>query len=496
MSKKVVIIGAGISGLVAGIYARLAGLEAEIYESHAIVGGNCTGWVRKGYHIDGCIQWLTGTKIGTGVNDIWQTCGALTKDSQIYYTDKLASTIYEGKTYHMYTDLDRMESEFLNISHRDKAAIKNLVRNIKQFQNLNAPIKKPFEQQNILQFLPLIWKLLVSGRPDKKSQSMTIAEYANEFKSPILRQLLSCIFPTVMPAYTLFYCLGIRTSGDGGWPMGGSMELVRRMQQRFEDLGGKINFNSAVDKVIINNGAATGIKLKNEGREVSSDYIISAVDADMLLKQLLDAKYADEYFDKRYADKENNLVLTGTYVSMGVAANLSEYPSNVYIRPKSPLRINNTVINDFNVKIFNFDPKFAQGNKTVMAVLLTEDEFDFWKAKKESSEQEYKAEKECIANWVMEGIASVFPELDGKFEMSDVATPLTFNRYCNSHRGAYMSFIPSGKVKKQIHKGVINGVKNLYIAGQYTFPAGGLPLAAIAGKFAVQRLLKAEKISV
>ena len=40
--KKVVIIGAGISGLTAGIYLQKAGIPTEIYEKNQIPGGQCT----------------------------------------------------------------------------------------------------------------------------------------------------------------------------------------------------------------------------------------------------------------------------------------------------------------------------------------------------------------------------------------------------------------------------------------------------------------------
>ncbi len=60
--KKVIIIGAGIAGLTCGVYARINGFETEIYELHTIPGGECTGWDRKGYHFDGCIHWLMGSK--------------------------------------------------------------------------------------------------------------------------------------------------------------------------------------------------------------------------------------------------------------------------------------------------------------------------------------------------------------------------------------------------------------------------------------------------
>ncbi|HCC52253.1 MAG TPA: hypothetical protein DEQ30_09525 [Porphyromonadaceae bacterium] len=493
MSKKVVVIGAGVSGLVAGIYSRLAGFDVDIFESHSIVGGNCTGWFRKGYYIDGCIQWLTGTKKGTGVHEIWQTCGALSGDTQIYNAEEIATTIYEGRTYHLYSDLRKTEQAFLAVSPDDKAEIRKLIKNIRCFQNLNAPIEKPFEDMNKWKLIPLLWKILRSGKPEKKTEYMTIAEYISEFKSPVIRQLLACVFPTVMPAYTLFYCLGIRSSGDGGWPAGGSLAFMERMQDRFEELGGNMHTNTTVDKIIIKENAAVGIGIKEDDREVLADYIISAVDADMLLSKLLEGKYPDEYFEERFAAPQDYLLLTGSYVSLGIAADLAKYPHNVYVRPEKPFRLNKTELKDFNVKIYNFDPELAKGEKTVMAVLLTEDEIDYWKALKEKSDHAYKAEKERLANWVTGGIVKVFPEIEAKIEMSNVATPLTFHRYCHSYRGTYMSFIPSGYVKKQVHKGVKDGIKNLYIAGQCTFPAGGLPLAAIAGKFAAQRIAKAEK---
>ncbi|MDR2775564.1 MAG: NAD(P)/FAD-dependent oxidoreductase [Tannerella sp.] len=492
-NRTVFVIGTGVSGLVAGIYVRLAGLDVEMFEAHSIVGGNCTGWNRQGFHIDGCIQWLTGTRPGTGVHDIWRTCRALGDDVSVYNTEKIASTVYEGKMYHLYSDLNRMECELLDISPGDKAAICKLIKDIRRFQHLNAPIDKPFEQANPLIFLPLIWKLIRSGKPDRKTEFMTINDYLREFESPVIRQLLSCVFPVVLPAYTLFYSLGIRTSGDGGWPVGGSLEFVKRMQRYFEYLGGKIHLGKTVDKIIVRDGKAAGIRLKGEDRELTADYIISAVDADMLLNRLLEARYPDKFFEKRFTESHNYMILTGTYVGLGVSADIGSYPHNIYIQPEKPLRINKTELSFFNVKVYNFDPKFVRDGKTVMTVLLTENEFDFWKSLKENSIREYNSEKERIAKWVTGGIVKVFPELEGKIEMSDVATPLTFNKYCNSYRGTYMSFIPYGSVKKQFHKGRIDGVKNLYVAGQCTFPAGGLPLAAISGKFAAQRLLSAER---
>lgn len=64
MAKKILIIGGGVAGLSAGIYARLNGFDALILEKHTIAGGVCTAWYRKGYRFDYSIQWLVGTREG------------------------------------------------------------------------------------------------------------------------------------------------------------------------------------------------------------------------------------------------------------------------------------------------------------------------------------------------------------------------------------------------------------------------------------------------
>ncbi len=45
--EKVIIIGAGIGGLTAAVYAAKCGFDTELYEQHSIVGGECTGWDKK-----------------------------------------------------------------------------------------------------------------------------------------------------------------------------------------------------------------------------------------------------------------------------------------------------------------------------------------------------------------------------------------------------------------------------------------------------------------
>ena len=61
--KKVAIIGGGVAGLSAGIYGQMKGYQCTVIEKNHIAGGNLTGWERRGYRIDNCMHWLTGTTL-------------------------------------------------------------------------------------------------------------------------------------------------------------------------------------------------------------------------------------------------------------------------------------------------------------------------------------------------------------------------------------------------------------------------------------------------
>lgn len=85
MSRHVIVIGAGIAGLTAGIYARRSGFEVTILEQHTIPGGMCTSWSRKGYLFEGAIHWMTGSSPKTELNELWRDTGALSDNVKVFY---------------------------------------------------------------------------------------------------------------------------------------------------------------------------------------------------------------------------------------------------------------------------------------------------------------------------------------------------------------------------------------------------------------------------
>ena len=58
---KVIIIGGGIAGLCAGVYARRCGYDVDLFEKHDRPGGLATSWRRGDYTFETCLHWLVGS---------------------------------------------------------------------------------------------------------------------------------------------------------------------------------------------------------------------------------------------------------------------------------------------------------------------------------------------------------------------------------------------------------------------------------------------------
>ena len=145
-----------------------------------------------------------------------------------------------------------------------------------------------------------------------------------------------------------------------------------------------------------------------------------------------------------------------------------------------------------SVKSYEYEESFAPEGKTVLQVnfIQFDEDYLYWKT---LSPQEYQAKKEETLLGAQERILEHFPELKGHMEVLDCWTPVTYNRYCNAYHGAYMSFVTKKGIKSFRVKGLVKGIKNLYIASQWIMAPGGLPVALTAGKFAIWRIRAQEK---
>lgn len=490
--NKVVIIGGGIAGLSAGIFARKNGFESLILEKNPTLGGECTGWDRQGYHIDGCIQWLVGTKEGTPVHELWKAVGAL-DGVEIYHPEEfMAFEQEDGVTVHLYRDLDRLKTSWLELAPQDEAAVLDFCKTIEQLQAYEMPVEKPKDLMSLPEKIKYMLSMKDVGILMQRFGRMSLREYANTFKHPALRELLSSFLPDGYSASSVFFALANFTKGQASLPYGGSKNFAQRMVQRYISLGGIIEAScEAVDLKL--DGNKVKAVISKEGKIFEGDYFITACDAQVLYRQLLKGKYQDSDFLKRYNNPTDYPLGSEIHIGIGYEGTMEDIPRTLRFAA-APFRINETSVKVLTITHYGYEPGFAPEGCTLITSSINQfhSDYDAWKALAKDSKS-YHREKLRIGEEVLRAIEIHFPQMKGKLTLLDVATPITYERYCNAYRGAFMSFLPAVNGKMMAHTGRVKGLHNIYLSGQWLQPPGGLPVALVTGKDTILRLCKIKK---
>jgi phytoene dehydrogenase-like protein len=324
-----------------------------------------------------------------------------------------------------------------------------------------------------------------------KQFQLPLSKYALRFKHPAIRQALISFLPENNSAYILPYNMGVISSGSGGRPQGGSRTLAFRMMKKYISTGGNLHLGKEVKSIQIQKGSSTGILL-SDGSTVTSDYVVPAMDIHMTLNNLLNGKYPNPKINQRDTDPLSYPALTCVYASFGIDADISEVPDNISFLGE-PYLFEGRERNLIPFRHYCYEPTFAPYGKSIGIIQLYAD-YDWWKNKHENLE-EYKNEKKRLSEVLCEALEKRFPQLKGKIIPLDVATPITYERYCGAWRGAWMTYGTTPYSKQMIQDGRIKGIDNLFMAGQWLMPPGGLTIAMLTGKWAIQRLCKKEKLS-
>ncbi|MBQ8427360.1 MAG: NAD(P)/FAD-dependent oxidoreductase [Clostridia bacterium] len=491
--KKVVVIGGGIAGLSAGIYLKANGYNVEILEKNAQIGGACTGWERKGFYIDGCIHWLTGVNPKDSLNVLWKETRALTDDTQIFYQNELTKYVYgDQQPLTVYADLEKLEKSLLEFAPEDKKQIKKLIKHIKVFQTVNPPCFKPVELMNLKDLLQVARAMLFKLPLLLKASKMSCKDLAKKFKNERLRDILEHFMAPNYNYMSMLYMLGHISAKDGGIPLGGSLAMSKRMEEYFIELGGVVTKNAEVDKIIVENDTAKGVRLKN-GTVLNSDWVVSTTPLEHCLKDLLNDKYHDKKFDFRLKNEKTYPIYTYTIAIIKCPTSVLEKSLAVNVRLDDKIKLDKDYDRiSFRNYAYDQTVKSQDGYSILQATVHGDDQmYYWWKDIKENGD--YKAMKKQVGEKFLELAKTVFPDAIDSLEVIDVVSPCTYERYLNSRHGSFQGFIHTSKGKALMQNGRLKGLKNFILGGQWIIRSGGLPPAVMSGRFSAQRICHSDK---
>ncbi len=483
-SKKIIVIGAGIAGLSCGCYLQMNGFQTEILEAGAVPGGLCAAWDRGPYVFDGCLRWLVGTHPTSAFHRIWKELGAIAGREIVIHDEFLRVEGMDGKVLSVPADLDKLSREFIRIAPEDAVLVHQLVRAARCCAPLEPPLEKPLELMSAFEKIRTGLRYLPMLPVISRWKNLPVIKYLAAYRNPFLREaLMAMAGDERVSALVLVMVLGWRSRKNVGYVAGGSRAFTQAIANRYAHLGGVVRYNARVTSVMVENGRAAGARC-SDGMVVPASAVVSCADGHTTIFKMLEGRFVDKniLFFYQTCDLFPALI----QVSLGINKTFMDAPRTLSLPFPRPLAVDNvTRHNRIEVTVFDAGSALCPEGKTVMTVRVSS-LCEFWSHLKDNDPGRYEAEKKRVLGEIVGILDRRFPGLARQIEFSDVATPATFARHTGNWRGSYEGWLPTPRILGRRPPRTLPGLEDFYMAGHWVEPGGGLPSAALSGRYVAQ----------
>jgi phytoene dehydrogenase-like protein len=495
LPMKVNIIGGGIAGLTAGCHLQLNGFDSEIFEAHAVPGGLCTSWKIGDYTVDGCLHWLVGSNPVDPVYKLWNELIDM-KSIRFYdYEEFFRVRGKDGKEIVGYTNLDRLYAELTSKAPEDIKLIDEFISSVRKLSRMKMRMDKAPELYSAwdkfienLHFMPYLKPLIRYGK-------MTIREFSEGCKNPLLAKFFEYSFLSEMPVLFIMFTFSWLDRKTAGYPIGGSLYFARMIEQKYLDLGGKIHYHSMVKNINTEPAGklqrACGIELE-DGQFYPSDITISAADGHSTIFDMLEGRFVDDRIRHYYTDF--SVFPAFLQISLGVAKEFRDRPHTVAMPLEKPYVIDpEKTIENLYYRIVHYDPTLAPEGKTLIIGMVKTYNYQYWQDLREKDREKYKTEKKRIADFYIDILDKELGGIRENLEMVDVATPATTIRFTHNWKGSVEGWMVTRETGFDSLPKELPGLKDFYMAGQWVEPGGGVPSSFFSGRNVVQVICRKYK---
>ena len=497
--KKVIIIGSGIGGLMAGNLLAKKGHKVTIFEAHNMPGGYTAGFYRKGYYFEsGTVAFEASASIFKAMKDI----GVFEKLDFMELKMRFVLGDFDTTPRDYYDFKKSVYSGFPLDQEKLDKIFSDLDKIVSQMENMNQPI--PYLYSG-LEMLVAIVPYILSGpkmmQLAKQYGDITSSEFAARYfeKDSKLFKLFSGFGYPDMSALMVGSALaGLFTEL---WTVKNGMQSwADILAENFRKLGGELKLNSYVDGIITKNGAAVGVSCNNTVYD--ADYVISAGDYKKTLLKLIDdqsliPQTLRNNIDRASVSEGYFTVYLGLNLPNGELANYLKVPHVLVFGNKPSMEIDNSEDGEFfskaTVELYSpsmINPKLAPEGKSSL-MLQTKAPNRWMNNWGNGDKTVYGQLKETAMDAMIENISRLIPGLMDYIEYKDAATPLTYERFTQNTDGASTAWGMNPKkafYKNAMGVNIETPVKNLYIGSCWAMQTGGVPGALCAAYQCVNKI--------
>lgn len=485
MSKKVIIVGAGLSGL--SIAAKLAktGFEVSVYEKHSIPGGVARITEDNGFRFDMGPTWYLMPEVfedyfeslDRSIHD-YMDIVELEPSYKIYFEKEPPAVIHRDfeKNAALFDSFEENGGQKLAKYLKDSkfkytTALKNfLYRDYRTpFDFIRWPLLRDGARLNLLRRLDNH-----ASRTFKDHRSKKVVEFNTVFlgSSPWTTPALYSLMAHVDLTIGIYY------------PMGGIHELAKALYRLGKELGVEYHFNSEVKSIITEKRKAKGIETVNG--KFYGDIVLSSADYHHTDTVLLDSKHRN--FPKIYW-KTRIMAPSTMLIYLGIKKKLPNIVHHTfYLADKWSEHFDDI----FKVKRWSENPSYYLGcpSKTDPSVAPEGMENLFVLVPLAPGLDDHDEVREQYADKIIRHIEKTI----GEEFRSDIVTKYIvshrdFIRNNHLYRGSALGLahtLSQTAILRPSHTSF--RMRNMYYSGHYTQPGIGMPMAII-GSDLVSKLI-------
>jgi phytoene dehydrogenase-like protein len=305
-------------------------------------------------------------------------------------------------------------------------------------------------------------------------------------RDPWVRRLidLECFLLSGLKAHgtvapEVAFMLGERSHSVIDYPIGGSGAIVEALVRGFKKWGGELRLKAHVEQILIEQGQATGVRLKSEEVLRSAIVISNASIWDTYGKLLQPEDLPAAY---RAAALATPTVNSFMHLHLGIRSEGLENLTGHHVVVHDALQDITVPGNTCMISIPSvWDKNLAPpGHLVVHAYTL--EPYDGWQR-----DDTYKARKRQKAEPLYRALEKIIPDLRGssgaagsanRIVLELVGTPLTHAYYLRRHQGTYGAAIDA---RTGLFPPPQTPIRGLYRVGDSTLPGIGVPAAAASG---------------
>jgi phytoene dehydrogenase-like protein len=501
----VVVIGAGMGGLVSAALLARAGLEVCVLEAASKPGGYLAGFRRNGFSFDTAVHWLNQCGPGGMVRQIFDRIGDDAPATPPMH--RIRRYRGSGFDYLLTSNPDDLREELARDFPEERkgldaffgAALKLGLAFERFGVNMRAA-----QTRTVVDSLCAALRMTVAGIPFMRFGGQPAEKGLGRFFNGAIRErmwrsetgIIACLMPVAW-AYTGNYQRP---------PVGGSRRIASWLAEACGGTGAHVACGRRVAGIVLDGDRAAAVRYATNGDgaldEIRCRHVVAACDARIVYGDLLPRGVVSDRFRGRLERAETYDSAVSVFLGLSTpTTELGLGEEIVHITRTGIPRGEHTSADPAKTEINLLSPSASDpsvaGPGTGTLILHAPARIghnDSWRTGPGLARTAaYYEHKQRFAEVLIERVERALGlDLRSRIEICEVATPVTYGRYTGNRDGAIMGFKPTlANLRARLAR-LVTPVPNVLLGSQWAEVGGGLPAAVAAGANAAAYVLKSE----